>query len=93
MEVGGQVDVKSRYVAPTLISGVKHDSKIMAQEIFGELGMQAQHTHTPLGQDPCICGAMCRACQPPLTSLAPISPPAHVLCRPAAASAGGIERG
>lgn len=35
VECGGDVDLKERYVAPTLISGVKPDSKIMKEEIFG----------------------------------------------------------
>lgn len=69
VEVGGQVDVKSRYVAPTLISGVKHDSKIMAQEIFGEPTMQAQ-PYTSLIGSLHLCGHVQRTRKPPLTPLA-----------------------
>ena len=34
---GGKVDVKDRYVEPTIISDVRADSKIMKEEIFGPI--------------------------------------------------------
>jgi aldehyde dehydrogenase (NAD+) len=33
--VGGQVDVEARYVAPTIVTGVKPDAALMGEEIFG----------------------------------------------------------
>src|SRR6185369_12516567 len=35
IEIGGRVDSASRYVAPTILSGVRMDSEIMLDEIFG----------------------------------------------------------
>lgn len=35
IEVGGDVDVKARWVAPTIVSGVTPDSALMQEEIFG----------------------------------------------------------
>ncbi|MBI5367200.1 MAG: aldehyde dehydrogenase family protein [Planctomycetes bacterium] len=37
IEVGGQGDANQRFLAPTLLSGVKEDSPIMQQEIFGPI--------------------------------------------------------
>lgn len=34
---GGKVDVKDKYVEPTIIADVKMDSKLMTEEIFGPL--------------------------------------------------------
>jgi aldehyde dehydrogenase (NAD+) len=33
--VGGTVDVEARYIAPTVVTGVKPDSALMGEEIFG----------------------------------------------------------
>ncbi|WP_183093822.1 aldehyde dehydrogenase family protein [Nocardioides stalactiti] len=33
--VGGQVDVAARYIAPTVVTGVKPDAALMGEEIFG----------------------------------------------------------
>ena len=33
---GGEVDVDNRYVAPTIVTNVKLESKLMEHEIFGE---------------------------------------------------------
>lgn len=33
--VGGEVDVEARYVAPTVLTGVKPDAAVMGEEIFG----------------------------------------------------------
>jgi len=33
--VGGEVDVEGRYVAPTIVTGVKPDAALMGEEIFG----------------------------------------------------------
>lgn len=33
--VGGTVDVEARYVAPTVVTGVKPDASLMGEEIFG----------------------------------------------------------
>ena len=35
IEAGGEVDVESRYIAPTILSGVNGSSAIMQDEIFG----------------------------------------------------------
>jgi aldehyde dehydrogenase (NAD+) len=35
VEIGGRVDVAQRYVAPTILSGVRRDAAIMQDEIFG----------------------------------------------------------
>jgi aldehyde dehydrogenase (NAD+) len=35
VEIGGETDSKERYIAPTVLSGVKADMAIMSQEIFG----------------------------------------------------------
>jgi aldehyde dehydrogenase (NAD+) len=35
--VGGQADAGARYIAPTVLRGVKPDSKLMQEEIFGPL--------------------------------------------------------
>ena len=37
IEVGGDVNVDEKYIAPTLISGVSLDSKLMEDEIFGPI--------------------------------------------------------
>lgn len=37
VEVGGQHDRAERYIAPTVLSGVTLDSKVMAEEIFGPI--------------------------------------------------------
>jgi aldehyde dehydrogenase (NAD+) len=37
IEAGGQVDAGERYVAPTILSGVRPDSPLMEDEIFGPL--------------------------------------------------------
>ena len=37
IEVGGQADPGDRYIAPTVLSGVKPDSPLMQDEIFGPL--------------------------------------------------------
>ncbi len=42
---GGQVDEKDRYVAPTLLSDIPADSKIMEAEIFGPLLPIISYTH------------------------------------------------
>jgi len=34
---GGQIDDESRYIAPTLLTDVSPDDKIMQEEIFGPL--------------------------------------------------------
>lgn len=33
--IGGQIDVNARYIAPTVVTGVKPDAALMAEEIFG----------------------------------------------------------
>lgn len=33
--IGGETDAASKYIAPTVINDVKHDSPVMQQEIFG----------------------------------------------------------
>ncbi|WP_322936725.1 aldehyde dehydrogenase family protein [Nocardioides bizhenqiangii] len=35
MPVGGTVDIEARYVAPTVLTGVKPDAAVMGEEIFG----------------------------------------------------------
>lgn len=37
IEIGGQTDASTRYIAPTVISGVKKDDLIMQDEIFGPI--------------------------------------------------------
>jgi aldehyde dehydrogenase (NAD+) len=37
VEVGGVVDASSRYIAPTVLSGVKPETAVMEEEIFGPL--------------------------------------------------------
>jgi aldehyde dehydrogenase (NAD+) len=37
VEAGGVVDASSRYIAPTVLSGVKPDTAVMEEEIFGPL--------------------------------------------------------
>lgn len=37
IEVGGQINLKDRYIAPTVLSGVRPDSAVMQDEIFGPL--------------------------------------------------------
>jgi aldehyde dehydrogenase (NAD+) len=37
VEVGGTVEASSRYIAPTVLSGVKPDAAVMEEEIFGPL--------------------------------------------------------
>ncbi|MCX6305759.1 MAG: aldehyde dehydrogenase [Bacteroidetes bacterium] len=34
---GGEVDIELRYIAPTIIDGVKHDDPVMQEEIFGPI--------------------------------------------------------
>ncbi len=35
--IGGEVDVADRYVAPTVLRGVRPDAAVMGQEIFGPI--------------------------------------------------------
>jgi aldehyde dehydrogenase (NAD+) len=35
--LGGEIDVEARYVAPTVLTGVKPDAAVMSEEIFGPL--------------------------------------------------------
>ncbi|HUC34030.1 MAG TPA: aldehyde dehydrogenase family protein [Ilumatobacteraceae bacterium] len=35
--VGGQVDTDTRYIAPTVLTGVTHDDPVMGEEIFGPI--------------------------------------------------------
>lgn len=35
--VGGEVDVADRYVAPTVLRGVRRDSAVMGEEVFGPI--------------------------------------------------------
>lgn len=35
IEAGGDVDVKARYISPTIVSGVTPESRLMQEEIFG----------------------------------------------------------
>lgn len=37
VEMGGEIDASQRYVAPTILTGVKEDSAIMREEIFGPI--------------------------------------------------------
>ena len=37
MVAGGQVDVEQRYVAPTVLRGVRRDAAVMEEEIFGPI--------------------------------------------------------
>lgn len=37
VEIGGQVDRSTKYVAPTILTGVPLDSKVMTEEIFGPI--------------------------------------------------------
>jgi len=32
---GGEVDIRERYVSPTIIDGIRHDDPVMQEEIFG----------------------------------------------------------
>jgi len=33
---GGEVDVKTRYLAPTIVTDINLENKVMQHEIFGE---------------------------------------------------------
>jgi aldehyde dehydrogenase (NAD+) len=37
IEAGGGTDAAERYIAPTLLSGVRHDAPLMREEIFGPI--------------------------------------------------------
>ena len=37
VETGGEMDARTRYIAPTVLSGVRRDAPVMQQEIFGPI--------------------------------------------------------